>query len=186
MRKLPPQEPWSYALVRPGQTYKDPDDGSVIGYEAIPIGAVEVRDPGEPATAVLSRTYREALIGDRLLPVESDAFQTDFYPHAPDHVIGGRIIAAFDGISQISQFQVVAINRGTRHGLEAGHVLQIMQSGGLVADPHGKKKVQLPDQPAGQLLVFKTTPRLSYGLVMNVTRPAHLLDKVEKPLPSRY
>jgi LysM repeat protein len=186
VRKLPPQEPWSYALVRPGKVYKDPDDGSVIGYEAVPIGEAELKEPGEPATVLLSRTYREALVGDRLLPVEPDAFQADFYPHAPDHAIGGRIIAAFDGISQISQYQIVAINRGSQHGLEAGHVLQIMQAGGRVADPYGNSKVQLPDQPAGQLLVFKTTPRLSYALVMSVTRPAHLLDKVEKPLPTRY
>lgn len=186
VRRLPPQPAWNYALVRAGQVYKDPDDGSVIGYEALPIGSVDVRQPGEPATALLSQTYREALVGDRLLPAEADAFQTDFYPHAPERPVGGRIIAAFDGISQISQYQIVAINRGSQHGLEAGHVLQIMQAGGNVADPYGKHKVQLPDQPAGQLLVFKTTPRLSYGLVMSVTRPAHLLDKVEKPLPTRY
>ncbi|WP_299689550.1 LysM peptidoglycan-binding domain-containing protein [Hydrocarboniphaga sp.] len=186
VRRLPPQEPWSYALVRPGEPYKDPDDGSIIGYEAIPIGEVEVKLPGEPATALLSQSYREARVGDRLLPVEPEAFQADFYPHAPDHAIGGRIIAVFDGLSQISQFQIVAINRGSQHGLEPGHVLQIMQAGARVADPYGKKKIQLPDQPAGQLLVFKTTPRLSYGLVMSVTRPAHLLDKVEKPLPTRY
>jgi LysM repeat protein len=187
VRRLPQQEPYSYALVRPGDPYTDPDDGSIIGYEALPIGAVDVKEPGEPATAVLSRTYREALVGDRLLPVEADAFQADFYPHAPDHAIGGRIIAAFDGISQISQFQVIAINRGSDHGLEPGHVLQIMQAGGRVDDPYGKKKVRLPDQPAGVMLVFKTTPRLSYALVMSVTRPAHLLDKVEKPRPTtRY
>jgi LysM repeat protein len=187
VRRLPQQEPWNYALVRPGEPYKDPDDGSIIGYEAIPIAAVDVKQPGEPATALLTQTYREALVGDRLLPVEADAFQADFYPHAPDHAIGGRIIAAFNGLSQISQFQVVAINRGSVHGVEPGHVLQIMQAGARVADPYGKKKVQLPDQPAGQMLVFKTTPRLSYALVMSVTRPAHLLDKVEKPLPTtRY
>ncbi|WP_428310925.1 LysM peptidoglycan-binding domain-containing protein [Hydrocarboniphaga sp.] len=184
VRRLPQQEPWNYALVRPGEPYKDPDDGSIIGYEAIPIAAVDVKQPGEPATALLAQTYREALIGDRLLPVEADAFQADFYPHAPDHAIGGRIIAAFNGLSQISQFQVVAINRGSNHGVEPGHVLQIMQAGARVADPYGSKKVRLPDQPAGQMLVFKTTPRLSYALVMSVTRPAHLLDKVEKPLPT--
>ena len=60
-------------------------------------------------------------------------------------------------------------------------MLQILQAGARVADPYGKTKVQLPDQPAGQLMVFKTTPRLSYALVMSVTRPAHLLDRVEAP-----
>ncbi len=181
VKNLRESEPYRYALVRPGQVYRDPDDGAVLGYEAIPVGQADVREFGQPATAMLSASYREALVGDRLLPVEDEAFRADFYPHAPDHDIGGRIIAAFDGISQIAQYQIVAINRGSSHGLEPGHVLQILRAGAKVADPYGSKRVQLPDQPAGQMLVFKTTPRLSYALIMTVTRPVEVLDKVERP-----
>ena len=36
--------------------------------------------------------------------------------------------------SLIGQYQVVAINRGTKHGLEAGHVLAIDQKGEVVDD----------------------------------------------------
>lgn len=182
-KNLPEGQPYRYALVRPGQVYRDPDDQRVLGHEAIPVGLAEVKQFGQPATMALTATYREALVGDRLLPVEDEAFKADFHPHAPMHAIGGRIIAAFDGISQISQFQIVAINRGAEHGLEPGHVLQILRQGERVADPHAKGRVQLPDQPAGLMLVFKTTSRLSYALVMSVTRPAHVLDKVEAPRP---
>lgn len=182
-RNLPEGQPYRYALVRPGQVYRDPDDQRVLGHEAIPVGIAEVRQFGQPATMSLTATYREALVGDRLLPVDDEAFKADFHPHAPTHAIGGRIVAAFDGISQISQYQIVAINRGAEHGLEAGHVLQILRQGELVRDPHAKDRVQLPDQPAGLMLVFKTTPRLSYALVMSVTRPAHVLDKAEAPRP---
>ena len=182
-KNLPAGQPYRYALVRPGQVYRDPDDKRVLGYEAIPVGLAEVKEFGQPATMALATTYREALVGDRLLPAEDEAFKADFHPHAPTHAIGGRIIAAFDGISQISQFQIVAINRGSEHGLEPGHVLQILRQGELVSDPYAKGRVQLPDQPAGLMLVFKTTPRLSYALVMSVTRPAHVLDKVEAPRP---
>jgi len=58
VRRLPPVEPWTYAVVRSGQAYKDPDDGSILGYEALPIGEAVVREPGDPATALLSQTYR--------------------------------------------------------------------------------------------------------------------------------
>jgi LysM repeat protein len=181
-RKLGPDE--RYALVRPGRPYRDPDDGKLIGYEAIPVGEAELRERSEPAQMTLTRSFREALVGDRLLPAEDEAFRADFYPHAPDHDIGGRIIAAFDGISQIAQYQIVALNRGSDHGVEPGHVLQILRAGALVDDPYGKKRIQLPDQPAGQLLVFKTAPRLSFALIMSVTRPAEVLDKVERPRPT--
>jgi len=181
VKNLPTGAVPSWALARTGQAYRDPDDGRILGYEATPIGTAEITEYGQPATARLTQTYREARVGDRLLPIEAEAFQADFYPHAPDRRINGRIIAAFDGLSQIGQFQIVAINRGSQHGLEPGHVLQILQGGARVVDPYGSGKVQLPDQPAGQMLVFKTTPRLSYALVMSVTRPVHRLDKVETP-----
>jgi hypothetical protein len=172
-----------YDVVRKGEVYTDPDNDQILGYEAMPVGEAEVRTPGQPSSAVLSRSFREALIGDYLLPSEADAFRADFFPSAPARPIGGRIISVYDGMSQIGQYQIVAMNRGTIHGLQPGHVLDIFQSGKRVADPYRKDKVQLPDEFAGQLLVFKVTPRVSFGLVMEATRPVHRLDKVEKPVP---
>ena len=76
----------------------------------------------------------------------------------------------------------MAINRGTDHGLEPGHVLSIFQRGRKVKDPYDPaSRVQLPDLYAGNLMIFKTDARLSYGLVMTAERPLHVLDKVDKP-----
>lgn len=174
-----------FDVVRKGEVYRDPDDNEVIGYEAMPIGEAEVTKFGEPSKAVLSRTFREALLGDHLLPSEADAFRANFYPRPPPREIRGRIISVYDGVSQIGQYQIVAMNRGAQHGLEQGHVLDILQAGVLAPDPYSKRRVRLPDEHAGQLLVFKVTPRVSFGLVMEVTRPVHRLDKVEKPVPGR-
>jgi len=88
----------------------------------------------------------------------------------------------FDGVSQIGQYQIVAINRGTDQGLEPGHVLSIFQRGRNVKDPYDPaSRVQLPDLYAGNLMIFKADARLSYGLVMTAERPLHVLDKVDKP-----
>jgi hypothetical protein len=75
-------------------------------------------------------------------------------------------------MSQIGQYQVVALNRGTDHGMEPGHVLDIWQSGRKARDPYSffGSKVQLPDVKAGTAMVFKTDTRLSYALVMSSTR----------------
>ncbi len=182
---LEPSTSFNYAVVRRGQIYRDPDNGDLLGYEAIPVGEAEVRDFGAPSTAVLSRTFREALIGDRLLTAEAEAFSENFYPRAPDAEINGRIIAVTDGVAQIGQYYIVAMNRGTDHGLEPGHVLDILQAGRRARDPYSLRSVVLPESYAGQLIVFKVTPRVSYGLVMSVTEPVHVLDKVEKPVLGR-
>lgn len=184
IRRLPAGGPSLYAAVRVGEVYRDPDDGAALGVEAIPVAEMSITEPGDPGVAVLLSSDRESLIGDRLLPVDNSAFEADFYPRAPTGPVGGRIIAVFDGVSQIGQYQIVAMNRGSQHGLEPGHVLQIRQAGKVVKDPLGpvgSKGIQLPDRDAGLLMVFKTTPRLSYGLVMIVTQPVHVLDKVEAP-----
>lgn len=177
--------PAHFDVVRRGQAYRDPDTGDLLGYEAVPVGEVEVRQAGKPSTAVLSRTSREALIGDRLLPVEPEAFSENFYPRAPAAPIDGRIIGVTDGLSQIGQYRVVALNRGTQHGLEPGHVLDILQAGRSARDPYASRRVALPEEYAGRVIVFKVTPRVSYALVMSVVRPAHTLDKVEKPVAGR-
>jgi hypothetical protein len=173
-----------FATVRKGEAYRDPDTGELLGYEALPSGEVEVRRFGNPAAGEMTRSVREVLAGDRLLPLEANNFAANFYPHAPARSVGGRIISVYEGVTQIGQYQIVALNRGTKHGLEVGHVLDIEQASRKVRDPVTGKNELLPRQKAGLLMVFKTMPGISYGLVMTATRAIHVLDHVEKPDPS--
>lgn len=185
VQNLQPQQAYTYSVIRKGEVYRDPDNGDVLGYEGVPVGDAEVVEYGKPSTALLSRTTREALVGDRLLPAEPEAFSENFYPRAPTGEIGGRIISVADGFSQIGQYQIVTLNRGSNHGLEPGHVLDILQANRRARDPMTGRLVELPETFAGQLIVFKVTPRVSFGLVMSITEPVHKLDKVEKPVAGR-
>lgn len=175
-----------YQVVRRGEEYRDPDDNDVIGFEVMPVGDAEVRVFGDPSTVFLRRSTIEARAGDYLLPMEQDPLATRFVPHAPAKTVDGKIISVYNGVSQIGQYQVIAINRGTEHGMEPGHVLSVMQAGRTAKDPYSFLgfRVRLPDIQAGTVMVFKTAPRMSYALVMSATRPIHVLDKVEKPEPS--
>jgi hypothetical protein len=173
----------AYQIVRQGDEYRDPDNGDLIGYEAIPVAESEVRVFGDPATVYLTRSRQETRKGDHLLPIEPDAGVTGFVPHAPKKDVGGRIISVYNGLTQIGQYQIVAINRGSEHGLEPGHILSIIQSGRNAVDPYSwfGSTVQLPDIYAGNVMVFKTESRLSYALVMTALRAIHRFDRVEKP-----
>jgi hypothetical protein len=42
-------------------------------------------------------------------------------------------------------------------------------------------KVRLPEERAGELMVFRTFDSVSYALVMNFQRPIHILDNVRNP-----
>ena len=174
-----------YNIVHPGDKLVDPDDNAVLGYEGIYVGQGRVRVSGDPATFFLTETTREALEGDRLLP-EEPLQPVNYFPRSPDNEVEGRIISVIDGVSLIGSFQVVVINRGTNHGLEPGHVLRIWQTGEEVRDRFAKgrllsKKVRLPDEPAGTMLVFRIFDRMSYALVMEATSEIRTLDLVRNP-----
>ncbi|HWU68437.1 MAG TPA: LysM peptidoglycan-binding domain-containing protein [Stenotrophobium sp.] len=170
-----------YSLVRMGGPYIDPDNGDLLGYEATPVGDAEVDSYGDPGVVTLTATTREARAGDRLIAVDAHVYDANFYPHAPDKKIDGSILAVFDGVTQIGQYQVVALSRGSRDGLDAGAVLTIMQHGQVARDPVAGGEVKLPGQPAGTVMVFRTTPRVSFALVMDETRVVHVFDRVVTP-----
>lgn len=174
----------SYSVVHIGDKLVDPDDGDLLGYEGIYVAEGRVRRGGDPATVTLSDSHREAMKGDRLV-ARSEPLPLQFEPRSPDRPVEGRIVHVVDGVTQIGQYQVIVINRGARDGLAPGHVLSVWQVGDKVSDDVDSslfgRKVQLPDEQAGLLMVFKTYDRLSYALVVRAEGPIHTLDKVRNP-----
>jgi hypothetical protein len=170
-----------YQLVHIGDPLHDPDDNRLIGYQGIPVGDGRLRRGGDPATVALTDTSREAIPGDRLIP-EDDDIPLNFFPRAPSTEVDGRIISVVGGVTQIGQYMVVVMNRGTNHGLSTGDVLSVFQTGEEVDDRFGGGKVTLPEEQAGTVMVFKTFDRISYGLVMEATQAIHIHDTVRNPI----
>lgn len=173
-----------FDIFEPGGAYIDPDTGEVLGYQALYVGNGPVQQFGDPATLLLTETTREVRVGDRLLPMRRTGSVTHFQPHPAAPGTEGRIISVIDGVTEIGQYNVVAINRGTREGMEIGHVLKIYQAGKVIRDEiSGKRndRVKLPDEEAGILMVFSTFEKVSLGLVMEATRAAHINDIVRTP-----
>ncbi len=184
VRKIMSAQPSRYTVVRPGEAYRDPKTGELLGYQALYLGDALLQRTGDPATLKLLRTEKEVLTGDRLVPADEQPFNANFFPKAPDKTINGDIIAVLGGVTQIGQHQVVVIDRGARNGLQVGDVLAVYQRGELIKDTVSGKRndtVQLPDERAGELLVFRTFDKVSYGLIMRATRAMHVLDVVRNP-----
>jgi len=183
-----------YNVVHVDEPLRDPDTGDLLGYSGVYVGTGTVATAGNPAKLKLNETVLEVLPGDKLFG-ETYKLNMDFVPHAPSGEINGRIFAV-NGVFVAGRYQVVAINRGTKAGLEPGNVLAIYQAGETVKDvysdgrsanpmetPSGlfKGKVKLPDERAGTVLVFKTYERMSYALIMDATHPISIGDFVRNP-----
>jgi hypothetical protein len=173
-----------YNVVHVGEALVDPEDGDVVGYQGIYVGDGNIRRGGDPATLLLRSTNREALEGDRLVS-RLDPLPLQFVPRSPARPVDGQIIHVVDGVSRIGQYQIVVLNRGQSHGLEPGNVLAAWRGGEKVDDRVDggllNRKVRLPDERAGIVMVFKTYDRISYALVMRAESPIHLLDRVLNP-----
>ncbi len=173
-----------YNIVEKGEKLVDPDTRRTLGWEGIYVGQGRIDRTGDPSTVRLIESEREAVVGNYLME-EEDVKPMNFLPHAPDSDIEGRIISVLSGVSLIGQYNVVVINRGENAGLEPGHVLRVYQTGRTVHDEFGRgpfgDKVRLPDEPAGTMMVFRTTPRISYALIMEATNAIAVLDTVRSP-----
>jgi hypothetical protein len=89
---------------------------------------------------------------------------------------------------------VVAISGGSREGIDNGTVFSIWRQGsGLIDRQHdpqdsrptenrkGKGDIRLPDEYAGHVMVFRTFEKVSYGLVMEGTKPARVGYELKHP-----
>ncbi|CAK0760216.1 LysM domain-containing protein [Gammaproteobacteria bacterium] len=185
-RGIASDPPTRYGIYRAGRPYyrkMGTDDPLLLGFEAISLGEAELTRPGDPATLLVTQSSSEILSGDRLLPEESQVFNRNFMPHAPDFPVEARIIDVMGGLSRVARLQTVVIDRGLEDGLEVGHVLVINQSGAMIQDPVTKESIMLPEERAGLLMVFRVFDRVSYALVLEAQQEMQLFAVVRTPQP---
>lgn len=187
VRRLPDNEGTQFGVFHQTVAYRNPGakKEDILGYEAIHVADARVERFGDPATMMLVTSYRETLLGDRLLPISQEEINPFLLPRAYDKATPGKIIAVVDGVSRIGQYQVVAINLGTRDGVEPGHVFIVNQAGTMVRDTiqpvRNGNFVTLPEERAGLLIVFRPFDRVSYALVVKAEKEIRLYDAVVAP-----
>jgi hypothetical protein len=81
----------------------------------------------------------------------------------------------------VGNMDVVVINRGDREGMKVGNVLAVYKLGGVVKDRVKGDTVQLPDERAGLMMIFRTFEKLSLGIVLEADRPLAVKDLVRNP-----
>ena len=183
-----------YRVFREAKPLIDPTTSEVLGFEALYLGTADFTRAGEtrtdaagkaeivPATFVVTSNRREIGVGDRLAPVPPREL-TNYAPHSPSRPMSGQIVSIYgDGLTA-GQNQIVALNRGSRDGLERGHVLALWRDGTRVLDRTDatRPEIKLPDERHGLLFVFRTFERVSYALIISVQEPVKAGDRFTQP-----
>jgi len=198
-----------YSIINVGEELRDPDDGDLLGYMGHFAGVGEVLAntgavvPGkesifdmkreeELAHLRLSEVSREVMQGDKLFPAAVEVGE-DFVISLPkDAQVLGQVVAIVDGVHVGGKYQVVAINRGKKHGLQPGNALGVFHRGEQIRDRYDRTnwsawtanydKVRLPDERSATIMVFKVYGRMSYGLVMESSQVVRRGDFIAHPL----
>lgn len=198
--RVAPGEQRYYRVYRNAVPLKDPVSGEILGYEAQYLGKAElIRGEGTedvpdgeggftkdkvPATVDISDTKEEIRAGDRLLAEPARGF-VSYTPRAPQVPVDARVVSIYGGssVSFAAQNQVVAINKGSRDGLEPGHVLSLLSKGERIKDTtsESKEMIKLPSETNGMAMVFRTFDRVSYVLILDVRSGVRVSDRLVNP-----
>jgi hypothetical protein len=150
----------------------------------------------EASTLLLDSEGREVRIGDRIVPVELQPYDLQFFPHPPAQQTAygkARVLAVTDMYSAGGPRDVVALSIGAREGVDNGTVFSIWREGTNTVDRVEKgmdrdvdtvfyeNKVRLPDEFAGHVMVFRTFEKMSYGLVMDSVKPTRVGYHLKHP-----
>ena len=178
-----------------------PDKGQeVLGYELMRVtaGTLTRDEVGgiEASTLLLDEEGREVRVGDRVVPVDAQPYDLQFFPHPPKVQTDygkARVLAVTDMLTSGGPRDVIALSVGAREGVDNGTVFSIWREGSNTVDRVEKglhrdedtvffeNKVRLPDEFAGHVMVFRTFDRMSYGLVMDSIKPTRVGYHLKHP-----
>ena len=108
----------------------------------------------------------------------------NYVPRAPAMAVDARVVSIYgSAVANAAQSQVVAINRGTRDGMEVGHVLALLTGGNRMVDrtDAARPDMALPYERNGLLMVFRTFDRVSYGLILQIDQGVRVGDRLINP-----
>ncbi len=186
---------WNSAMLDTGAQL------GLLGYEMaqVSVGTLTrgVMPGSDTSTVTLEANGHEVRVGDRLIPVEAQPYDLQFIPHVPAvPQPEGRlqIMAVANAMTAGGPRDVVAISGGSREGIDNGTVFSIWRKGSHVIDRYnnpntshpnetrrGKGDLVLPDEYAGHVMVFRTFDKVSYGLIMEGTKPSRVGYRLKHP-----
>jgi hypothetical protein len=114
-----------WQIYRRGGPLVDPEGRQTLGFEAIYLGEARLRAQGEVSTVEITRSAQEIRRDDRLVPVPRVPPVFAYVPRAPDRPVRARIVSTYNGLWETGPLAIVSISKGSRDGLEIGHVLAL-------------------------------------------------------------
>ena len=182
VNNLPADKGTEWQVYRLGQAFVDPDSKEVLGHEVSYLGEASVEKFAIISELRITKAVSEIAKGDFFVQ-STQAHSHRFVPHAPNTHVVAKVISIYGGVNQAGQNAIITLNKGTRDGLEDGHVLALYQKGEILegGSIFKRKNITLPNLRYGLIFVFRVFEKVSYALVLQTQLPVQLSDTAQTP-----
>ncbi len=188
----------SFEIYRLGTEYLGADSEELLGLELEYLGfaSITANEGPDLRRMIVNSSSQEILVGDRLLIREESRINATFFPTEPVEFLQGNIIGFHGDAAMAAQLDTVVLNLGLRDNLAVGDILSIVQDGSTMIDgveqermgfrerlrnTFRPRRLQLPEEEIGTIMVYKTFESLSYGVILTLTEPAVMNNRVVSP-----
>jgi hypothetical protein len=155
----------TYAIFRKARPVDHPLTGEFMGYKYLALGTLKLTDIEEKSSrALITKSDLEISAGDELLPYRDKHREISL--KAATRQLDGCIIDSRMGNILIGLYDIVYLDLGAAHGLEAGNLLYVVREVQPNEDAVTRDVGNLPKELIGAVVVVETAEKTSTALVV--------------------
>lgn len=168
----------SFSFITAYQKITDPQTGKSLGIQLELAGQAELVALGAVQRLVIRENSEAIGAGFRLMPYKALNLPSTLYGVKPDHKLVGAIIGMHNYQTIAGNPGVISVSLGLEHGLKVGDLLEVYAQPKFALDPYLKSAVKLPGLKRAAVVIYKTTPKVSLGLIIEAYGSIDKFDEV--------
>jgi hypothetical protein len=166
-----------FSIVREGEAVTHPVTKKKLGYLVlVPGGLTILEGKNRVVTAKINKSFRPILEGDMIIPLQPVLPQ--IVPVRTQKEIKGIVLFSLEDAKNITERELIFIDRGNRDGVIVGDLFSIYQRGSYSEEIPNSEKAELPLAKAGKAVVVRVQEETSTALVTHSSQAIYAGDKV--------
>ncbi len=153
-----------------------PITGAYMGNIVENLGSLTITGTNTPAEALIDTSYKEITMGAKLSPFKEAAREVAIT--GTESEINGYIIASIEDRQELSEDNIVYIDKGSKDGLNKGNVMRIYRERNKVTDPMNGAALTLPPFDLGTVVIIDAGESTSTGVIVKSLQVINPGDKV--------
>lgn len=166
-----------FAILHRAQEVTHPQTQKKVGHLMVVSGELLVLTSQQGmATARIEKSFRSVLLGDMIVPPPKSPAES--IPIRPMKKLEGMVLLSMEGSQNITQKELIFIDRGSYHGVIVGDRFSIYQSAHFPAEVVQKEKGRLPMPKVGEGVVISVQDESATALIVKSSQAIYVGDKI--------